>query len=213
MTAQQRRDRHAAYMGEYNRRDVPHGNKLLRNRDYRKRNLAKIQAYDRRRSKLLSRRAAKFVYSRKRRERKREELISYSKAYYQKNKHLWKTKTAKRKALYTKEEWKDIQARYGLKHRHGMTSEQYNTLLVTQGNRCALCRSEHGSSGNNGKLHVDHDYKTGRNRALLCMRSNMAIERLHTIPGWIREAQEYLKSADAEKILGVPTFSRPSRPR
>lgn len=52
-----------------------------------------------------------------------------------------------------------------LRHRYGLTPEQYSTLRVRQGDRCGLCRKTR-------KLVVDHDHKTGVVRGLLCNGCN-----------------------------------------
>ena len=81
MTKEEKRAKHAAYMREYNKLPVAHRIKLLRDREYREKNLAKIQAYDRTRSKLLARRAAKYVYGKNARKRRRHEMLDKVKEY------------------------------------------------------------------------------------------------------------------------------------
>lgn len=64
--------------------------------------------------------------------------------------------------------------RYNLKRRlkkYGVTLEEYEALLESQGGVCAICQGPP-----NGKdddiYHADHDHKTGELRGLLCSRCN-----------------------------------------
>jgi hypothetical protein len=194
-------------MREYNKRPVAHRKKLALDREYRKKNLAEIRAYDRKRAHSLERKALVYACNKIKRNGNRQEYLANSREYYQKNKTKWPEKAAKQRARFTKEEWREIQSRYGLKHRHGLTFEQYEKLLAHQDGKCALCPTEHGTSGQNGKLHVDHNHRTKRNRGLLCNRCNGALERAESIPGWLERALVYLATVDAEHVLGVVTSS------
>ncbi len=65
------------------------------------------------------------------------------------------------------------QSRYfGLKHRHGISKADYETLLAKQEGACGIC---HKPPPENQYLHVDHDHKTGRIRGLLCKSCNMGL--------------------------------------
>lgn len=207
MRTQEQRDRHAAYMREYNKQPLTHRKKLLRDREYRSKNLEAIQAHDRRRARSQERKAYNWAHKKLQSPEKAQERLEYSHNYYQKNKHKWPDKLKKVKAQYTPEEWSELNSRYGLKHRHGLTYEQYEKLLAHQDRKCALCHAGHGSVGVNGKLHVDHNHKTKRNRGLLCSRCNHALERAESIPGWLERAIVYLATVDAEHVLGVVTTS------
>ena len=52
--------------------------------------------------------------------------------------------------------------------KYGITAEQYNKMLAEQNGVCAIC----GRPPKTKRLHVDHDHKTGKIRALLCMMCN-----------------------------------------
>lgn len=207
MKTQEQRDKHAAYMREYNKRPVAHRKKLVRDTEYRKANLEAIQAYDRKRAQSTERKSLVYACNKVKRSEDRESFLAEGREYYKNNKSKWAEKTAKQRARFTKEEWRDIQSRYGLKHRHGLTVEQYEKLLAHQEWKCALCPTEQGASGQNGKLHVDHNHITHRNRGLLCSRCNAALERAEKIPGWLERALVYLSTVDAEHVLGVVTTS------
>ncbi|NBU34381.1 hypothetical protein EBS40_07195 [bacterium] len=65
-----------------------------------------------------------------------------------------------------------------LERTYGITLEQYDELLESQGGVCAICR-EMCVSGR--RLCVDHDHDTGKVRGLLCGRCNFGIGSLRTI--------------------------------
>lgn len=60
----------------------------------------------------------------------------------------------------------------GIKHRYGMTLEDYDYMLIEQGGCCLICLS-YPLPGK--KLFVDHDHATGRVRGLLCNKCNVMI--------------------------------------
>lgn len=66
-----------------------------------------------------------------------------------------------------------------LKNRYGITLEDYNLMLTSQNNVCAVCKKEEVAidkrTGNTRNLAVDHCHSTGRIRGLLCTCCNTAI--------------------------------------
>lgn len=83
-----------------------------------------------------------------------------------------------------------------LKHRYGITTEQYVEMVKVQNNRCAICRNEetalHNSTKQVQKLAVDHCHKTGKVRELLCQDCNRGIAKFHEDPLRLQRAIEYL---------------------
>ena len=59
---------------------------------------------------------------------------------------------------------------YKLRKRYGITLEEYNRLLESQGNKCAIC----GKPAEEEKqaLAVDHNHKTDFTRGLVCNYCN-----------------------------------------
>jgi DNA-directed RNA polymerase subunit RPC12/RpoP len=55
--------------------------------------------------------------------------------------------------------------------KYGLTVEQYNHMLIAQGNKCAIC----GSSFEKVRKGVDHNHKTKKVREILCLRCNAGI--------------------------------------
>lgn len=77
-----------------------------------------------------------------------------------------------------------------LKYGRGFGIAQYETMLVAQLGGCAIC----GSAPEPEKhLHVDHDHKTGRVRALLCHRCNQGMIAVDACPDWLVRARGYVE--------------------
>ena len=73
-----------------------------------------------------------------------------------------------------------------LKKRYGMTSTDYEEMLDRQGGACLLCG---GSPKDDQVLCVDHNHKTGRIRALLCVSCNMRVGLLESWPHVVKAIQ------------------------
>ncbi len=101
-------------------------------------------------------------------------------------------KVAARRAAYVASGWRSISNRKShLKRRFGLTLEQYDEMLRSQGGGCALC----GRAPREGKaLHVDHDHETGRVRGLLCFTCNNALGDFEDDPVRLREAARYVEA-------------------
>lgn len=75
---------------------------------------------------------------------------------------------------------------YQLKAKYNMTAEQFNAMLVEQGNACAICRDP------DKKWCVDHDHATGKVRSILCYCCNIAIGNLGDSARLATAVAEYL---------------------
>jgi len=72
----------------------------------------------------------------------------------------------------------------------GITQEQYNALLSSQDNRCAICLKHQDESGVN--FAVDHDHVTSEIRGLLCGFCNRRFLGKHRDPEKFLRAYQYL---------------------
>lgn len=88
--------------------------------------------------------------------------------------------------------------------KYRITPEQYMELLERYEGRCAICRQPESREGY--MLAVDHDHETGRNRGLLCGQCNTGLGKFRDDPFLLRNAMEYLTTAD----FGVPLLQQPS---
>ena len=80
-----------------------------------------------------------------------------------------------------------------LKHKYGVSQEDYAKRLKKQNYGCAICRV-HEMKLTRG-LYVDHNHKTGKVRGLLCTNCNTALGMLEDSPELLTKAIEYLKNA------------------
>ena len=67
---------------------------------------------------------------------------------------------------------------------YGITLEQYNTMLLSQNNKCAICIQPFKQDD----INIDHNHITGAIRQLLCHKCNAAI-------GLMDESIEHLQNA------------------
>jgi hypothetical protein len=188
-----RRAKHAEYMRKYYAEHP--GYKSAADKKHRRKYLEKIRARERYLYITMSpeRKAAYLADQKRRHAERQDELKAYAKQYYQKTKEKRKVADRIRKERLKKDgTWQLLTRGYGMKHRHGLTLEQYDAMLAAQGGVCAIC-GEPPTHGINKKLHVDHNHKTEVRRGLLCMKCNHAIERLETHPDWHEKALAYLQ--------------------
>lgn len=83
-----------------------------------------------------------------------------------------------------------------LKHRYGITIDDYERKLAEQDGKCAICGLPAEAVDNPdhwGKtLCVDHDHETGETRGLLCNDCNLTVKRGNTIEV-LESAVRYLR--------------------
>lgn len=72
---------------------------------------------------------------------------------------------------------------------YGITDSEYEQLLLEQKGGCAIC----GKSQKGRALAVDHNWKTGRVRGLLCIHCNTAIGKFNDDPNILRKVIHYLE--------------------
>jgi DNA repair exonuclease SbcCD ATPase subunit len=132
---------------------------------------AKIKARGMTEKELEIKRAAGRAYRERNIERERER----GRAAYHK---------AKANGKYTPE-WHRAQS---LKENYGMSVETYEAILNAQGGVCAICGEPQGKR----RLAVDHSHTTGKNRGLLCMKCNVALERFDKYPDYGDKVLAYL---------------------
>lgn len=87
-----------------------------------------------------------------------------------------------------------IQRRSWIKRKYGITLEQYDEMLASQGGVCGLC----GGPPTRINLAVDHDHITGEVRMLLCDLCNKGLGCLKDDPVLLRRAAEYVEKFRGE---------------
>jgi len=78
-----------------------------------------------------------------------------------------------------------------LKHRYGITLDDYNNLYKKQGEKCGCCGKSKDLGGLKG-LYVDHCHDSGNIRGLLCSSCNTAIGLLGDNLEGVKLAVKYL---------------------
>lgn len=88
---------------------------------------------------------------------------------------------------------------YNLKHKFGITLEQYNNLFNGQNGCCAICK-EHQTNLKKS-LSVDHCHVTNQIRGLLCQPCNIAIGHFKDNINNCLAAANYLNNVKTLKIV------------
>ena len=102
--------------------------------------------------------------------------------YYSKNKELILAKNKK----YNKEN-PDKRKSAILKYEYGITLDQYNEMFKKQEGKCAICQRHQNKLTRT--LCVDHDHKTNKVRALLCLTCNTDVS---VVENRLEEMTNYL---------------------
>jgi len=92
------------------------------------------------------------------------------------------------KTYHPRADIKQRRREHHLTNAYGITLEDYDALLATQGGVCVICHN-----GTDEPLHVDHDHTTGKVRGLLCSNCNTGIGLLKDDPVRLRAAADYLE--------------------
>jgi len=83
-----------------------------------------------------------------------------------------------------------------LKKKYGITADEFDSILESQGGVCAICGSSTTRITVPGRrshyLHVDHCHKTGTIRGLLCQPCNTALGKFNDSHEIVLRAAEYL---------------------
>ena len=77
---------------------------------------------------------------------------------------------------------------YFLTHKFGITTKDYDRMLIEQNNCCAICFSTYTGDKRSKNFHVDHCHATEKVRGLLCSACNKGL-------GLFSESEQKLKSA------------------
>lgn len=72
-----------------------------------------------------------------------------------------------------------------------MTQEQFETLFVSQGYACAICKSTDPRHKNG--WNIDHCHKTNQVRFILCPHCNRGLGAFRDNPQWLRKAADMLE--------------------
>jgi len=112
-----------------------------------------------------------------------------------KARHKWQTNNPK-KAIAS-------QRNRSLKHKYGITTQDYEAMLNKQGGTCAICNStESKGAGTHNNFSVDHAHDdTKKIRGLLCNRCNGALGMFSDNMELLQKAVEYLNKNEGRYSL------------
>jgi hypothetical protein len=111
--------------------------------------------------------------SEKRKEQMREYMRGYTRKPYNRDKEKQREACRKweRKVHERDPEANSLRKRRALlKHRYGITLEEFNALLAKQNSRCAIC-----CLSDNVVWHIDHCHVSGKFRGVLCSQCNKGL--------------------------------------
>ena len=74
---------------------------------------------------------------------------------------------------------------------YGISTEEYNEMLVNQEGSCAICPTTE-PGGKHNVFHVDHCHETGKVRGLLCKNCNIALGLVQDKPDVLGKMITYL---------------------
>lgn len=114
---------------------------------------------------------------------KKREIVAKNADYYKKANEEWRRKNAERLSEYN--------INQKLINNYGITMADYEVILASQNNCCAICSKTPQESGR--RLYVDHNHKTGVVRGLLCINCNSAIGKLGDSVALLKNAIQYLE--------------------
>ena len=108
-------------------------------------------------------------------------------------KERWESSHVKGPYAKTPKQQRNYKSR--MLRRFGMTLPEYDSLVVAQGGRCAICLKESPGSRYN-RFAVDHDHKTGKVRGLLCRACNTGLGFFEDDQKLLMSAMRYLSSME-----------------
>lgn len=91
---------------------------------------------------------------------------------------------------YAKDNKVKVRKQQLISHRrreYGLTQEQYDDMILSQKNLCAICNQPSKRT-----LHIDHNHETGKIRALLCSNCNLGIGNFKDNLVYLQNAIDYL---------------------
>lgn len=86
----------------------------------------------------------------------------------------------------------ELHIRHRLKSDYGLTLEEYELILASQGGVCAICGTDK-IRGFGKRLAIDHCHDTGKVRGILCGNCNRGVGHFANDPALLEAAAVYLR--------------------
>lgn len=133
------------------------------------------------------------------RQKNKERLLSYGRALYRRQIEsgtYWRDRNKGVVLERRREAYKRSEYDKHLRDKYGISEQDYERLLVEQGGRCAICRTDNPPSWKGRKRatwHIDHDHATGVVRGLLCFNCNSGLGHFKDSDARLIAAADYLR--------------------
>jgi hypothetical protein len=96
-----------------------------------------------------------------------------------------------------RDKWTPYDAKYHRKAKYGITELDYARMFVEQNGVCAICKETDPKKA----LSVDHDHATGKVRALLCTKCNLALGKVNDNIALLEAMIDYLKEHRNDTVV------------
>jgi hypothetical protein len=80
---------------------------------------------------------------------------------------------------------------YMRKHKYGITQAEWDALFTSQGNRCAICKTDH--PGSVYDWHTDHCHNVNKVRGILCHQCNNGLRLFKDSSTLLKAAAKYVE--------------------
>jgi len=82
-----------------------------------------------------------------------------------------------------------------LRRKYGIDLQTYEELLLSQGNKCKICRVDSNPDSRAGYFVIDHNHTTGDIRGLLCTKCNALLGLAQDSEDILERAKQYLQNS------------------
>jgi len=93
--------------------------------------------------------------------------------------------------------YREVQKDRFLKKRYGINNHDYEKMLLSQNNSCAICKSVNLNFdprvGKNRRMAVDHCHVSGKTRGILCYKCNIGLGNFKDNIDYLLSAINYLR--------------------
>lgn len=164
-------------------------------RVYREKNLEEVRAKGRERYQKN-----KDAWNERVRAKRKLDGQSARDANNERNRSRWNNLSDEKKKEYSKRNWENNKEKLIANRRmkkYGISQEQYDEMLKSQGYSCAICKTSVDDLSKS--LAVDHDHSSGKVRDLLCMKCNIDLHFVENRAHLFEVMLEYLNKHGMEK--------------
>tara|TARA_E500000318_G_C3494103_1_gene185615 strand:- start:44 stop:559 length:516 start_codon:yes stop_codon:yes gene_type:complete len=97
-----------------------------------------------------------------------------------------------------------------LKHRFGITLQDYNNMLREQDNKCLICDIEMTHDSERTRIVVDHCHTTEKVRGLLCSPCNKGLGHFYEDTEIMQRAIDYLLTHSNNRGISIASAAKES---